>query len=127
MTMHLVGPHMTMTNYKKRRNIKFKSAAQKARYMVEQKALAQLHIKYNVGKTVSIRPVKYSLDFSTNSESSIRIRSNSKYGIVSGTCAKPEPKVSTGNRLIGIATMHKSNMVPVFNHDDAKEIAKMRR
>ena len=127
MTMHLVGPHMTTTNYKKRRSIKFKSAAQKARYMVEQKALAQLHIKYNVGKTVSIRPVKYSLDFSTNSESSIRIRSNSKYGIVSGTCAKPEPKVYTGNRLIGIATMHKSNMVPVFNHDDAKEIAKMRR
>lgn len=127
MTMHLVGPHMTMTNYKKRRNIKFKSAAQKARYMVEQQALAQLHIKYNVGKTVSIRPVKYSADFSAKHNPSAQIPSHSKYGIASGACAKPEPKVYTGNKLIGIATMHKSNMVPVFNHDDAKEIARMRR
>jgi len=125
--MHLVGPHMTTTNYKKRRTIKFKSAAQKARYMVEQKALAQLHIKYNVGKTVSFRPVKYSSDFSANHNPSAQIPSHSKYGIASGACVKPEPKVYTGNKLIGIATMHKSNMVPVFNHDDAKEIAKMRR
>jgi hypothetical protein len=50
-------------------------------------------------------------------------------------CTKKEPMVYTGERkLIGIATMHKSNMVPVFADDDDKtgkrqatEIAKMRR
>ena len=30
-------------------------------------------------------------------------------------------------KLLGIATMHKSNLVPVFSDDDAKELAKMRR
>lgn len=33
----------------------------------------------------------------------------------------------TGDKLMGIATMHKSNMVPVFKASDAEDIAKMRR
>lgn len=33
----------------------------------------------------------------------------------------------TGDKLMGIATMHKSNMVPVFKQEDAEEIARMRR
>lgn len=33
----------------------------------------------------------------------------------------------TGGKLLGIATMHKSNLVPVFKQEDAEEIAKMRR
>lgn len=41
--------------------------------------------------------------------------------------AKREPNVYTGDKLMGIATMHKSNMVPVFKQEDAEEIAKMRR
>jgi hypothetical protein len=42
--------------------------------------------------------------------------------------AKPEPKVYSGERkLLGIATMHKSNMVPVFAKQDAEDISKMRR
>ena len=36
-------------------------------------------------------------------------------------------KVYTGDKVIGIATMHKSNAVPVFNSADAVEISKMRR
>lgn len=33
----------------------------------------------------------------------------------------------TGTKLLGIATMHKSNLVPVFSQEDAEEISKMRR
>lgn len=51
-----------------------------------------------------------------------------------GNCFKPEPKVYSGDRkLVGIATMHKSNMVPVFEDEDgdarkeATELANMRR
>lgn len=33
----------------------------------------------------------------------------------------------TGDKLIGIATMHKSNMVPVFSNQEAEDISKMRR
>ena len=43
-------------------------------------------------------------------------------------CTKKEPMVYSGERkLLGIATMHKSNMVPVFEEQDAKDIARMRR
>ncbi len=40
---------------------------------------------------------------------------------------KKEEKKYTGDRLLGIATMHKSNMVPVFSQEAAEEIARMRR
>lgn len=36
-------------------------------------------------------------------------------------------KVYTGDKVLGIATMHKSNAVPVFNSTEAVEISKMRR
>jgi hypothetical protein len=51
-------------------------------------------------------------------------------GVTPGACAKPESKVYSGERkLLGIATMHKSNMVPVFadNKEAAIDIARMRR
>jgi hypothetical protein len=38
-----------------------------------------------------------------------------------------EAKVYTGSNLLGIATMHKSNMVPVFRKEDAEAISQMRR
>lgn len=44
-----------------------------------------------------------------------------------GSTAKPDPKVYTGTKIIGIATMHKSNMVPIFNEAAAVEVAQMRR
>jgi hypothetical protein len=33
----------------------------------------------------------------------------------------------TGDKLIGIALMHKSNYVPIFNHEEAVSVTKMRR
>jgi hypothetical protein len=45
-----------------------------------------------------------------------------------GICERKEPKQYSGERkLLGIATMHKSNMVPVFDAESAKDIAQMRR
>ena len=44
-----------------------------------------------------------------------------------GTATKAAPKVYTGTKVMGIATMHKSNAVPVFNSEEAVEISKMRR
>lgn len=42
-------------------------------------------------------------------------------------CTKSAEKVYTGSNIVGIATMHKSNAVPVFSSEDAVEISKMRR
>lgn len=44
-----------------------------------------------------------------------------------GQATKSPPKVYTGDKMMGIATMHKSNAVPVFNSEEAVEISKMRR
>ena len=45
-----------------------------------------------------------------------------------GNTKKEEPMVYSGERkLVGIAVMHKSNLVPVFDEQDAKDISKMRR
>jgi hypothetical protein len=38
-----------------------------------------------------------------------------------------EAKVYTGNNLLGIGQMHKSNAVPIFRKEDAIAIAQMRR
>lgn len=40
---------------------------------------------------------------------------------------KMPDKVYTGTKIIGIGTMHKSNAVPIFSDDEAKDISKMRR
>ena len=42
-------------------------------------------------------------------------------------CVKKEDKVYTGDKIVGIGTMHKSNAVPIFNDNEAKDIATMRR
>lgn len=42
-------------------------------------------------------------------------------------CSKKADKVYTGENLVGIGTMHKSNAVPIFNDNEAKDIASMRR
>lgn len=44
-----------------------------------------------------------------------------------GSTGLAEPKVYTGTKIIGIATMHKSNMIPIFNEEAAVEVAQMRR
>lgn len=40
---------------------------------------------------------------------------------------KAAPKVYTGDKVLGIATLHKSNAVPVFKKEEAVEISSMRR
>ena len=42
-------------------------------------------------------------------------------------CVKLADKEYTGTKIKGIGTMHKSNAVPVFSDEEAKDISKMRR
>ena len=126
MSMHLVGPYMTTTSYKKRK------AKNKTKKMLEAEAkhnkwLRKMNAhpeqiaeskKKNVG--VSIRSVPdYSTSGNTIPTSDV---------IPGGSTAPQERLVYSGERrLLGVATMHKSNMVPVFDTKDAKDIARMRR
>jgi hypothetical protein len=47
--------------------------------------------------------------------------------VTSNTCTKRDKTQYTGDYLIGIATMHKSNLVPVTRGVDPKDYATMRR
>lgn len=46
-------------------------------------------------------------------------------GLVAAT--KKQTLRYTGDKMIGIGTMHKSSTVPIFSTDEAEAIAKMRR
>jgi hypothetical protein len=49
--------------------------------------------------------------------------------VVTGACdtSKKESPKYTGTLVKGIATMHKSNAVPILNEQDATDISRMRR
>jgi hypothetical protein len=43
-------------------------------------------------------------------------------------CTKPLKEVRyTGDKIIGIGTLHKSNAVPIFSEEEARDQATMRR
>jgi hypothetical protein len=44
-----------------------------------------------------------------------------------GVASKKEANTYTGDKIIGIGNLHKSNLVPVFKEEDAKDLASMRR
>lgn len=132
MSMHLVGPYMTTTNYKKRKNVKFKSAEHKRKYEQQQAEWEALLKKHKIDPTVKAKKSTGALK--DNYKLTVPLERDSKQypslsstGVTGGGCARVEPKVYTGDKLLGIATMHKSNMVPVFSAQDAEDISKMRR
>ena len=46
---------------------------------------------------------------------------------VTGACTVKQTPAYTGTKIIGIGTMHKSNAVPIFSNEEAKDISSMRR
>ena len=42
-------------------------------------------------------------------------------------CVKVKDNEYTGTKILGIGTLHKSNGVPVFSDEEAKDISRMRR
>jgi len=128
MSMHLEGPWLSTTG-KKRGKKKFASAehARKAREQAE--AWQDLLKKYDVKPTVrkeKPRPLSesYQLTIPEGRNTTAHIKSLDS-GLGNATL-KPA-KQYTGTKVKGIATMHKSNAVPVFSDEEAVEISKMRR
>ena len=128
MSMHLVGPYMTTTSYKKRK------AKNKTKKMLEAEAK---HNKWL--RKMNAHPEQIAKNKEKNANVSILsvpdYRSDSSAiptsdVIPGGSTAQKERQVYSGERqLLGVATMHKSNMVPVFadKKEDAVDIANMRR
>ena len=119
MSMHLVGPHMTTTNYKKRKQKGLTKRDRQAQ--VEHEAWLK---KMGVHPT-QIKPKSQPLQTKNNYQRNPDIPSCSAK--IDGYAPKKESQQYTGTYITGIATMHKSNMVPISNKKDAIEVARMRR
>lgn len=44
-----------------------------------------------------------------------------------GNGVKKDVLMYTGDKLLGIGTLHKSNAIPIFKQEEAKDLASMRR
>lgn len=139
--MHLVGPYLTTTNYRKRKSKV--TQAQMNRWTEGYKERCKLNKRLGLPKQTfeeyvdmlhgrvkrdkpKFVPMQPKVDPVME-----RIRQHKEMypslNSMVGSTAKPEPKVYTGTLIKGIATMHKSNAVPVINDEQAMEISRMRR
>ena len=126
MSMHLVGPWMTTTNYKKRKQKgRTKKDVEAQRYHDKWLRKMGAHpdqITESKKKNVGV-PVLSVPDYRTSGNSV-----PTSDVIPGGSTAPAERQIYSGERtLLGVAVMHKSNLVPVFGKNDAKEISRMRR
>jgi hypothetical protein len=143
--MHLVGPYLTTTNYKKRKVTITK--AQMSEWQEEYRLRCKSYKRMGISKPtfeefidsihgrVKKQPPKFeAMKSKPESLAEERIRQNKEQykslvvtDISSDACSKRESQKYTGTLIKGIATMHKSNAVPILNQQDAEEISKMRR
>lgn len=131
MSMHMEGPWLTTTGKRKGKQ-KFASAehARKARELDQ--AWQELQKKWGVDAEEKKRrralsapalSSTYSLAIPEGRNTTAHIKS-----VDTGGNATMKPaKVYTGTKVKGIATMHKSNAVPVFSDEQAVDISRMRR
>lgn len=126
MSMHLEGPWLSTTNTKKRK-VKFRSAEHKRAWEQSQAWEAELKKKYPALNSKSVKTSRNTVPFpNLNYERSTRHIPSLDTGMGGSTAPAPR-KVYTGDKLVGIGTMHKSNMVPIFSDQEARDISTMRR
>jgi len=129
MSMHLEGPWLS-TMGKRKGKTKFASAehARKARELDTE--WKELQKRWGVAaedkkRTRAMKAEAYVTPKQTHRGAELpRIPSVDSGGGVA--VLKPVP-VYTGDKMIGIGQLHKSNAVPVFRDEDIKDIARMRR
>jgi len=129
MSMHLHHPSLSL-NGKKKGRVKFRNAdeARKAREL--DASWKELQKKWNVDleekkrkRALKAEPLVYRLTGATDRAGTAHIPSVN----TGGNATLAPAKVYTGTKVKGIATMHKSNAVPVFSDEEAIEISRMRR
>ena len=124
--MGMMPVYFTTTSFKKRKKQKFTNATAAASSRENQESWKKLLSSHGVKQqkvtktvaTLQRKPVSY------------RGSDLPKIPSLKDTwepCTKPADKVYTGDAIVGISTMHKSNAVPVFNKQAAIDISKMRR
>lgn len=105
------------------KKVKWKSTEQKKIERENQQAWNALLNKWKPSKLVVADPPKYKLGIPEH-------RKQKQYQSITTGAAdtfKHTPQQYTGDKVIGIGVMHKSCLVPIFNSEQATDLAKMRR
>lgn len=132
LSMHLEGPWLSTTGKRKGKK-KFASAthARKAREakeswedMLKRHGIEQEQRKQKRAMLSGNLSDSYSLTIPSGRNTTAHIPSRDSG---SGVATLAPAKVYTGTKVKGIATMHKSNAVPIFSDEEAVDIAHMRR
>jgi len=129
MSMHLHHPSLSL-NGKRRGKVKFRNAeeAQKARELDAswKELLKRQGVEAEEKKRA--RALKApALNYKLTTPVGRTNTHHSPSRDTGGNATLAAPKVYTGTKVKGIATMHKSNAVPVFSDEEAVEISRMRR
>ena len=129
MTMHLCGPALSL-NGKKKGKFKYRNAEEARLARELDSSWKELLKRQGVAaeekkrrRALAAEPLVYNLTGVTDRAGTAHIPSRDTGGVA----VLAAPKVYTGTKVKGIATMHKSNAVPVFSDQEAIEISKMRR
>lgn len=135
MSMHLMGPAFSTTSTRKRKKKLTDGQYQKMcvdwraynKHMrsigCKEKTLDE-YIAYRQGKTrYKPKTIKDPMQATTLRRESPKVES----GIGIGVGGARKEMTYTGTLIKGIATMHKSNAVPIINEKQAVEISQMRR
>jgi hypothetical protein len=129
--MHLEGPWLSTTGKKKGKQ-KFASADHARKAREQEESWKELQKRWGIeaeekkrqrGLSAPSLNSSYSLKIPEGRNTTSHIKSVDTGG---NAVLKPSP-VYTGTMVKGIATMHKSNAVPVFSNEQAVDISKMRR
>ena len=131
MSMHLEGPWLSTTGKKKGKK-KFASAehARKARQLEEN--WKELQKRWGIEaeekkRTRALSAPSLSTSYSLTIPEGRNTTAHIKSVDTGGNATLKPAKVYTGTKVKGIATMHKSNAVPVFSDEEAVDISRMRR
>ena len=119
--MHLLPCYWTTTNTRKRKKSK-KTKSLLAAEKEHQKFLKRM----GVGKSKNAGVAQLAKQGICNAQVVGSIPSASTI-FYDTNMSKKEEKIYTGNEIMGIAQMHKSNAIPIRNKKSAEEVAKMRR
>lgn len=125
MSMHMEGPWLSMTGRRKGKK-KWASAEQKRQAEQLEAEWQKLKDQYtpktklSKGRSSYVPPKPMRRD-------SDQPRIPSLDTGVKGAVNVRMPMQYTGDKIVGIGTMHKSNAVPIFTDQEAKDISSMRR
>jgi hypothetical protein len=132
---------MYSTTGKKSGKAKHRTAAAAAKSRRNQESWQQLMEKYDVKTSSKVVVGKSKSTGKDHSKSVVRNTSNWRSRVDPrrltdhipsvdtgvGVAVKNESPQYTGDAMLGIGQLHKSNAIPVFKQEDAADLAKMRR